>query len=113
MAGDLLCICCTNKIRCTAVFYAATCTSITVSGVGDLDGTFSEAPGSTEDSTWDYYARRLGGTDLFEVYRNDDQWYIGNGDNTVQYSVSHCGTLSEVGALPQAVDAVVAPRLCR
>ena len=63
---------------------AGSCTTITVSGVGDLDGTYEK--GST---TGDPFVR-AGGTTFYEIYQFTSDvpgWYIAVG-NTVVYRVS-------------------------
>jgi len=65
--------------------YAATCTSVTVSGVGEFDGTYEyESSG---------YYKRAGGTTTFEILIYGGYWYIENSPSTVvpQYRVSHGG----------------------
>lgn len=90
-------------MRLSTHLTAASCTSVVLSGVGDLDGTYTEA----DDSFWDYYAVRLGGIDIFEIVKYGDTWTIQNMDGN-QYEVGHV----DVGECwrPTSLDAVVVPR---
>ena len=66
------------------VVYAATCSSIAVSGVGDLDGTYEEGSAAGDP----FY--RPGGTTFYEIYQFSSDvpgWYIAVGGGAV-YRVS-------------------------
>ena len=67
------------------VIYAATCSSIAVSGVGDLDGTYEEGPTAGDP----FY--RPGGSTFYEIYQfigsSSAGWYIAVGGGAV-YRVS-------------------------
>ncbi len=75
------------------VVYPATCTSVNVSGVGVLDGTY-------EYESSGYYTR-AGGTTTYELEVYVGFWYLQNSPSTVvpQYRVSRggwCATLVAV-----------------
>jgi len=75
-------ICLHPTLRCV---YPATCTSVTVSGVGVLDGTY-------EYESSGYYTR-AGGTTTYEIEIYSGFWYLQNSPSTVvpQYRVSRGG----------------------
>ena len=71
--------------------FAATCTSVAVSGVGDLDGTYSDTPFySSSLDGWDYYATRNEGTETYELKGSGHLWWIRHIDGTLAYRVSNC-----------------------
>jgi len=66
----------------------ATCTSVTVSRLGEpLDGTYTNTP----SPTWDHYYYRAGGSDTYTLYyqSSGERWYIQNDGMDYQYVVSH------------------------
>ncbi len=64
--------------------YAATCASIIVSDVGDLDGMYA-----LDSSISHPYYFRAGGTTTYEVYQDDNAWFILDGHTSIGYRVSH------------------------
>lgn len=73
---------------------ADTCTSVTVSGVGDLDGTYDKI--QPPYGYTDYYYR-AGGVDTYYVNKGGNYWNIENESGTLWYRVSHglwCGLAS-------------------
>lgn len=61
----------------------ATCTIVTVSGVGILDGTYGDVPTTLYD---DYYYKP-GGFEYYYAYNDDGEWWISSSDFSIQYRV--------------------------
>jgi len=81
--------------------YAATCDSVTVSGVGDLDGTYD----LDASESYPYYFR-AGGTTTYEVYQwtsNNNAWYIADA------STDDGMRVSRAACCPTAEAAIVSP----
>lgn len=92
--------------------YAATCTSVDVSGVGELDGTYTwEYAGivSASSPNPDHLYVRVEGTETFEIKGSGRLWWMANADDaTLRYQVSP-EEFCEAGVLCVAVAGFVMP----
>ncbi len=69
--------------------YAATCASVIVSDVGDLDGTYA-----LDSSYSEPYYFRAGGTTTYELYESSGAWYILDKGTSEGYRVSRESCIS-------------------